>query len=369
MGIRVLGPLTVDGSGRFGPHDRAVLQALATRPGHPVSADELIDAVWGDHPPASAAKNLQSCIVKLRKLLGQDTIETSPHGYVLAVPPDHVDAQEFEGELTRARELLTVGECDRVAFLLEHALGLWRGPAFADLGDWPPARREAERLDELRLEAQDMRVDAMLRSGRPREVLAEAQALVRAAPLRERRWELLVLAQYQIGAQGEALRSLRELRAVLSRELGIGPSAEMLALEQAILTQDPSLLVTQARPGTAKCPWQGLRAYDVDDADRFFGRDEDVRTCLDLLATGSFAALVGPSGSGKSSIMRAGRAGRAARARSTDRADHADPASGRGPDRPARGRRPADRAGGRPDARRCSRSATTWTSDGSSSTA
>ena len=306
MGIRVLGPLTVDGSGRLGPHDRVVLQALATRPGQSVSADELIDAVWGDHPPASAAKNLQSCVVKLRKVLGQETIETAPHGYVLAVPPDHVDAREFEAEVARARELLTVGESDRVAFLLEHALGLWRGPAFADLSDWPPARREAERLDELRLEAQEMRVDAMLRSGRPQEVLAEAQELVRAAPLRERRWELLVLAQYQIGAQGEALRSLRELRAVLSRELGIDPSSEMLALEQAILTQDPGLLVTRARPGTSKCPWQGLRAYDVDDADRFFGRDEDVHTCLGLLATGSFAALVGPSGSGKSSIMRAG---------------------------------------------------------------
>ncbi|HSU03856.1 MAG TPA: BTAD domain-containing putative transcriptional regulator [Nocardioides sp.] len=306
MGIKVLGPLTVDGSGRLGPHDRVVLQALATRPGAPVSPDELIDAVWGDHPPASAAKNLQSCVVKLRKVLGQATIETSPHGYVLAVPPHHVDAHEFEAELTRARELLAVGESDRVAFLLEHALALWRGPAFVGLSDWPPGRRAADRLEELRLEAQELRVDAMLRSGRPREVLGETQALVRAAPLRERRWELLVLAQYQIGAQADALRSLRQLRAVLSGELGIDPSPEMLALEQAILTQDPSLLVTRARPGTGTCPWQGLRAYDVDDADRFFGRDEDVRTCLGLLATGSFAALVGPSGSGKSSIMRAG---------------------------------------------------------------
>jgi DNA-binding SARP family transcriptional activator/WD40 repeat protein len=306
VGINVLGPLTVDGPGRLGPHDRVVLQALATRLGQPVSADELVDAVWGEHPPPSAAKNLQSCIVRLRKVLGVDAIETSPRGYVLRVPPDLVDAQDFEAQVTRARGLLTVGESDRVAYLLEQALAQWRGPAFADLPDWPPARREAGRLDELRLEAQEMRVDAMLRSGRPREVLAEAHALVRAAPLRERRWELLVLAQYQSGAQGEALRSLRRLRAVLAGELGIDPSPEMLALEQSILNQDPSLLVPEPRGGTGLCPWQGLRAYDVDDSDRFFGRDHDVRACLGLLATGSFAALVGPSGSGKSSIMRAG---------------------------------------------------------------
>ncbi|MCY4725243.1 BTAD domain-containing putative transcriptional regulator [Nocardioides sp. STR2] len=306
MGINVLGPLTVDGPGRLGPHDRVVLQALATRLGQPVRADELVDAVWGEHPPASAHKNLQSCIVRLRKVLGTQAIETSSHGYVLAVPPDDLDAHDFEARVHRARALLAVGENDRVAFLLEQALARWRGPAFADLPEWPPARTEAGRLDELRLEAQEMHVDAMLRSGRAREALGEAHALVRAAPLRERRWELLVLAQYQTGAQGEALRSLRQLRAVLARELGIDPSPEMVALERSILNQDPNLMAPKPRTGTGECPWQGLKAYDVDDADRFFGRSRDVQACLDLLAAGSFAALVGPSGSGKSSIMRAG---------------------------------------------------------------
>lgn len=306
MGITVLGPLTVDGSGRLGPRERVVLQALVTRLGHPVSADELIDAVWGDHPPASAAKNLQSCVVGLRKALGPDAIQTSPHGYTLMLPSDHVDAQEFETQVIRAREFLALGENDRVAFLLEQALSLWRGPAFVDLLDWPPARREAGRLDQLRLEAEEMLADALLRSGRPREVLAQAHAMVRAAPLRERRWELLALAQYQTGAQGEALRSLRQLRAVLSQELGIDPAPEMLALEQSILKQDAGLLIPAPRLRALQCPWQGLKAYDVDDTERFFGRGPDVRSCLDLLAASSFAALVGPSGSGKSSIMRAG---------------------------------------------------------------
>ncbi len=306
MGITVLGPLTVDGSGRLGPRDRVVLQALAATQGRPVSADELIDALWGDHPPASAAKNLQSCVVRLRKALGHEAVVTSDRGYALVVPADGVDAREFEAQVARARELLAVGEADRVAFMLEHALALWRGPAFADLPDWPPARREAGRLGELRLEAEEMCVDALMRSGRPREVLARGHAMVRAAPLRERRWELLALAQYQTGAQGEALRTIRQLRAVLAHELGIDPAPEMAALERSILRQDTGLLVPPPQPVSASCPWQGLRAYDVDDADRFFGRGADVASCLDLLGRTSFVALVGPSGSGKSSILRAG---------------------------------------------------------------
>lgn len=306
MGITVLGPLTVDGAGHLGPRDRVVLEALATRRGRPVSAGELTDALWGDHPPASAAKNLQSCIVRLRKVLGAASIQTSDHGYVLTVPSGSLDAEEFEAQATRARELLAVGESDRVAFMLEHALGLWRGPPFSDLPDWPPAQREADRLEELRLEVEEMYVDALMRSGRPRDALARGHDMVRAAPLRERRWELLALAQYRAGAQGEALRTLRQLRAVLAHELGIDPAPEVVALEQSILRQDSGLVVAQKVPRSSTCPWQGLKSYDVHDTERFFGRDRDVRACLDLLDAGSFAAIVGPSGCGKSSIMRAG---------------------------------------------------------------
>ena len=306
MGIAVLGPLTVDGSGRLGPRDRVVLQALVTRPGEPVSADELIDAVWSGHPPASAAKNLQSCVVRLRKILGAQAIETTADGYRLAVPLDELDARRFELQVARARQLLELGEADRVAFLLEQALELWRGAAFEELAEWPPARSEAGRLEDLRLDAEELLLDAQLRRGRAAEVLPRAHEMVRSAPLRERRWELLALAQYRAGAQGEALRTIRQLRTVLARELGIDPAPEVVALEQSILRQDPSLVVPAARPLTDRCPWQGLMAYDVGDAERFFGRDADVAACLAILGRSSFLALVGPSGCGKSSIMRAG---------------------------------------------------------------
>jgi DNA-binding SARP family transcriptional activator/WD40 repeat protein len=306
VGITVLGPLTVNGSGRLGLRDRIVLQALASRPGRPVSADELSDAVWGDGPPATSVKNLQMCVVRLRRSLGAEAIVTSERGYTLALPDDQVDAREFEAQVVRARELLEVGESDRVAFMLDRALQLWHGPAFEDLREWEPAREEATRLEELRLEAEELRVDARLRLGRPREVLSTAQAMVRAAPLRERRWCLLAMAQYAAGSQGEALRTMRQLRGVLAEQLGADPGPEAEDLERAILQQDEALPGATPVSSSDVCPWLGLRSYDVDDADAFFGRETDVATCLDLLARTSFLAIVGPSGSGKSSILRAG---------------------------------------------------------------
>ena len=327
MGITVLGPLTVDGSGRLSPRDRVVLQALATRAGHPVSVDELSDALWGDRPPASAAKILQGCIVRLRKELGPDAIDTAPQGYVLMLPPDQVDAVRFERVVGRARELLTLGEADRAAFQLTEALALWHGAAFAELADWQPGIAEARRLDELRLEAEELRVDAHLRSGRHREVLAEAQSMVRSAPLRERRWTLLALAQYQAGNQGEALRTIHGLKSVLLSQLGIDPGPDVVALEQAILRQDSSLL-SGAPVGAAgsSCPWQGLMAYDIADAERFFGRQDDVDACLDIVRRTSFLALVGPVRVRQVVDPARRRGGRSPRARSPGHHRDARPA-------------------------------------------
>ena len=317
VGIAVLGPLLVAGAPSLSPRDRAVLAALAVRAGHPVRIEELIDVLWGEHPPASANKILQGCVVRLRKLLGPGAIETSVHSYVLALPPDQLDSHRFERLVGRARELLILGQADRAAYQLTEALSLWNGDAFADLDEWPPARREARRLDELRLEAEELRVDALLRSGRYAEVVAEIQALVRAAPLREHRWALQAHAQYQAGQQGEALRTIHQLRTVLTTKLGVDPGPDVVALEQAILRQDPTLLSgTPATASRSTCPYQGLQAFDIDDADRFFGRQADVDACLDVLGRTSLLALVGPSGSGKSSLMRAG-VGAALRSRGT----------------------------------------------------
>jgi DNA-binding SARP family transcriptional activator/WD40 repeat protein len=307
MGIAVLGPLTVDGSGHLSRRDRVVLETLVARAGQPVSADQIADALWGDQPPASAVKVLQGCMVRLRKALGHDAIETSPHGYRLVVPAESVDAQRFERLLVRARELLVLGEPDRAAYVAGQALELWNGQPFSDLPDWPPAVTEAGRLSELRLEAEELQVDASLRAGRHRQVLADAQALVRAAPLRERRWSLLAEAQYRSGQQADALRTLHQLRSVLAGQLGIAPGPDVVALEAAILQQDPSLVVPDGTPHVrSECPYQGLMPFDAPDADRFFGRDDDLVACRTILGRTPLLALVGPSGSGKSSLLRAG---------------------------------------------------------------
>ena len=267
VGIGVLGPLTIEGDGGLSPRDRVVLAALALRHGESVSAEQLADALWGDRPPASGGKILQGCIVRLRKSLGAASIETTSHGYRLAVPPDDVDARRFERLLRRGQELVTRGEPERAAYTIDEALGLWRGRAFVDLEDWEAGQVEAGRLEELRLEAEDLRLDAALRAGKYVEVLAEIPTRVAAAPLRERRWALLATAQYQAGRQGDALRTLHQARRLLVDELGLDPGPDLVALEQAILRQDPSLVAASVLPEpSTNCPYLGLVPYDVDDS-------------------------------------------------------------------------------------------------------
>jgi WD40 repeat protein/DNA-binding SARP family transcriptional activator len=303
-----LGPLRVgDDASALGPRDRVVLAVLALRPGEVVGPDELADALWGEAPPASWTKGVQGCVMRLRKLLGAGAIETLPHGYRLTVPTDTVDAHRFEQLLVRGRELMTLGEPERASYVIGEALALWHGRALVDLEGWEPGRTEAGRLEELRLEAEEARLDAALRAARHRDVLGEAQRLVAEAPLREDRWALLALAQYRSGRQGDALRTLHRARSVLAGELGVDPGPDLVALEQAILRQDPSLApATEPPQPSATCPYLGLVPYDVRDADVFFGRDAEVAACLERLAATGVVVVVGPSGSGKSSVVRAG---------------------------------------------------------------
>jgi WD40 repeat protein/DNA-binding SARP family transcriptional activator len=310
-GISLLGPLSVerdgDGAVSLGPRDRVVLAVLATHPREAVRVERLADALWGEHPPPSARQVVAGCVMRLRRVLGVDAIETTPHGYRLRVRADEIDAQRFEQLVGRSRELVTLGEPERAAFVVREALDLWRGQPLLELGDWEPGRIEAARLEELRLDAEEVWIDACLQSGQHREVLAEAQARVAEAPLRERRWALLARARYLAGRQGEALRTLRHARSVLATELGVDPGPELIELEQAILRQDPALMTEALNVApTTTCPYPGLVAYDIADADGFFGRDTEIGECLRVLTATDTLAVVGASGSGKSSLVRAG---------------------------------------------------------------
>jgi WD40 repeat protein/DNA-binding SARP family transcriptional activator len=308
MSIEVLGPLAVDGdTGALTPRDRTVLAALVTSPGETLSAEQLADALWGDDLPASWAKIVQGCVARIRKRLGREAIQTVGHGYRFALPDGEVDAVRLERALARVQELEGLGEPARAVYVAEDALRTWRGRPLADLDGWEPGRREAERLEEVRCNLEELRLQALLHAGRWRDVLSEARTRIREVPSRERRWALLALAEYQGGRQADALATLREARRTLAVELGLDPGPELLALEQAILRQDPDL-DPPPTPGKLddRCPWQGLLAYDVDDSERFFGRQDDLRACLDRLAASGVLAVVGASGSGKSSLVRAG---------------------------------------------------------------
>jgi DNA-binding SARP family transcriptional activator/WD40 repeat protein len=308
MRIALLGSLQVnDGRTTLGPRDRVILQALAARPGTELSPDALAETLWGDDVPETWQKVVQGCIVRLRKALGPEAIQTSPQGYRLVVHQDEVDHLHFEHLLSRARELLANGEAERALFVTGQALDLWRGDPLVELSDWAPGRIESERLVELWRDAEDVHAEASLRAGRHQEVLGELLRMVAEQPTRERRWGLLALAQYQSGRQGDALQTLYRAKTTLVNELGLDPGQELAQLEQAILRQDPSLAVRTVLPSTStQCPYLGLVAYDIADASAFFGRETDITACLRRLDEVGVLAVLGPSGCGKSSLTRAG---------------------------------------------------------------
>jgi WD40 repeat protein/DNA-binding SARP family transcriptional activator len=241
--VGVLGPLRVlEGDGEavvVGARERALLAALALRPGEPMSPDRLVDALWGESPPPSAAKQLQNHVLRLRKALGVGAIRTTPAGYALG-PGMTTDAARFESLLRTAREAVGRRAQSESLPLFSEALELWRGRAFEELADWVPVQAEGARLEELRRTAQEDEIDARLAGAAP-ECVADAEALVSAEPLREHRWVQLILALYRSGRQADALRAYQRARETLARELGIEPGPELQALERAVVAQDPSL--------------------------------------------------------------------------------------------------------------------------------
>lgn len=307
MGIAVLGPLEVDGhTNGLGPRDRVVLSALVVRAAGPVSSEGLADALWGERLPASWAKVVQGCVVRLRKRLGAAAIESGSFGYRLALSDDELDFRLFERALERARDALAGGDSERASYVAQEALDLWRGRALEDLDEWEPGRVEAQRLEGLRMDAEELLVEAETDAGHALAVLEHARALVAQAPFRERRWALLATALYQAGRQREALGAIKRARTMLVDELGLDPGPELARLEGLLLRQDPSLDIPMSREVSPVCPYRGLLPYGAENADSFFGRDVDVAACLRRLRDSRVLAVVGPSGVGKTSLVRAG---------------------------------------------------------------
>jgi DNA-binding SARP family transcriptional activator len=246
--FRILGPLEVVEQGRAlplgGARQRTLLAILLTRANEVVSADRLIDELWGADPPGAAANALQFHVSQLRKALApHESIVTQEPGYVIRVGPEELDLLRFELLVAEARDAAP----EVAARKLREALDLWRGPPLADLADDSLAHLETLRLEELRVSALESRLDADLALGRCAEIVGEVQVLVREHPLRERLRAVLMQALYGSGRQVEALEVFRETRRLLVDELGIEPSPSLQALEQAILRHDP-VLTTQVAP-------------------------------------------------------------------------------------------------------------------------
>lgn len=356
MQINLLGPIEVTcarGKVALGvPKSRAVLAILALAPGETVSPERLIDGLWGDEPPASAGKLVQSYVSQLRKALAAcddgEVIATHGRGYALQLPRDRIDVGRFE-------RLLAQGEA-------RQALDLWRGTPLADLAREPFAGAEIRRLEELRATAHEVAIDQDLDAGRHRDVLPELEGLLAQEPLRERLYAQQMLALYRCGRQAAALEAYRRARQTLVDEIGIEPGPELRRLHEAILRQDPSLepppealpalahyrveaeaaaegrlrdaatrtsaeraewraaeddLVAgivelqvarqrSSRAARSACPFKGLEAFDVDDAPDFFGRERLIADMVARLSGTRLMGVLGPSGSGKSSALRAG---------------------------------------------------------------
>ena len=251
--FRILGPLEASIGGRpvplGGRRQQAVLAILLAHANEVVPAERLIDGVWADEPPESAVNLVQGYVSAMRKALGRETIATRGRGYTVVVGAGALDLDAFERGASAAAAQ-EAGSPQESARLLGEALALWRGPALADLADLPGVRPLAARLDELRLVALERRAEAELECGREAEVAAELEALIAQHPLRERLRALRMLALYRSGRQADALEEFRSARALLTEELGIEPSAELHALETAILRQESGL----ARPASPAAP-------------------------------------------------------------------------------------------------------------------
>jgi DNA-binding SARP family transcriptional activator len=337
MWVGVLGPTVVRPTADAGTttlraaKHRALLAALALQPNRPMSADALVEAIWGDGAPPSAHATLHGYLSVVRRTLEPELPPRTPSrflvssdlGYELRVAEDSLDAAAFArtvtdvhaglGDLASEVVPLTADPAGAAAALtrLDAALDLWRGEPYADLSHSDLATAERARLAELHLLALEDRATLLIASGAPGSAAGELEALVARHPLRERLWTLLAVAQARSGRQADALATLERLRQVLDTELGLEPSPAVRDLQTAILRQEPHVstraATTVPEPPTPVTP---TTPPEVDLAVPdwpLVGREAELEVLGSLLAsagagTPAFAVLVGEPGAGKSRL-------------------------------------------------------------------
>ncbi len=279
------------------------MAALLASRGESISQDRLAEAIW---PESGRPRDtLQSYVSRLRRWLGPEgraLLVRTGAGYSVACG-GRLDAERFESLLDQAAGALASEDPGTAVGLLEQALGLWHGPAFGDHASDVLVTAEAVRLEELRLVAREQKVEAEIELGDHRRVIGELEALCEAHPLRERLWELRMLALARSGRQAEALRAYQRARQVLVGELGIEPSSRLQRMEQSVLAQDPALEATAPRPeGAAGWRLPAVGPTLPPDATEFIGRVDEIVRVSGLLARTRLLTLTGIGGVGKTRL-------------------------------------------------------------------
>jgi DNA-binding SARP family transcriptional activator len=345
LDIRVLGPIEIVSPS--GAHlalgtrkQRAILAILALGRGQVVSADRLVDELWGDEPPSRALSSLYPYMSNIRRLLEPGRAAHEPPSVLVSVAPGYAlrlaassfDVTRFEDGAAHAAALLAERQFDAAGTAAQQALDEWRGPALGEFASEPFAIAAAGQLEELRLTTTEDLFDARAGQG-DTSVAADIERFVAAQPLRERAWAILMRSLYAAGRQSDALRAFQRARKVLADELGLQPGAELRALEESILRQDASLdvapprradvitdIITDIPPSPADVPSgrptgadAGLRdgtALDDGDASvlmagRHAAAEAASRALDDVIAGRTRAVLVsGEAGIGKSHLVQ-----------------------------------------------------------------
>lgn len=294
--FRVLGAVEAVGDGMplrlGGPRQRALLSLLLLEAGRPVSVDRLTDELWAGAPPEGAETTLRSYVSRLRAALGEVVpISGTSAGYAIGVAPEWIDARRFERLVRDAEAALGRRNASRAHDLLVEALGLWRGQPFGGLATDGTLRVAAERLEELRLDALEMRLEADLELGGGPALVDELEALVSENPYRERLWRQLMLALYRADRQADALQAYRRARGQLEEQLGLEPGEELERLQLAILRHE----VTSATPPEQR---HNLPAPLTS----FIGRAAERAAVAQLLQDHRLVTLTGVGGVGKTRL-------------------------------------------------------------------
>ncbi len=319
MRFRMLGPLQVRSDDVWvpvaAPQQRVVLAVLLIEAGRMVSTEKLVDAVWPDRPPRTAINTIAAYVLRLRRLVGAETLATLGRGYQLTLDDADLDALVFEQLIDAARRDVEQGRFDAGATHFARALALWPGtePALADVPPRPLLSARVTYLDQLRFAAAEENAAVLLELGRHTAVVDELHRLVREQPLRELRWALLMKALDRDGRRGEALAAYQQARQVLHNELGLEPGPQLRQLQQAILTSTlpPVKPAQPAKPARPQLP--AKPAQLPPDTVGFTGREKQLSQLDGALrrsleeggpagAPVMIAALAGPAGVGKTAL-------------------------------------------------------------------